>query len=310
MFHMLMTMKKIAVGSWAFGQPLSKTFKDLSEIGYDGVAVGFFPPYGVRRSNYDTPEKETSLKILSEKYGLEVAECGLDMYGANALTNTEKWLEEFEENICFAKRLGITDTFRVDTGVPPVVPVGFEYDRIKAFYVKTFKKMARRAAQDGFTLVWEFEPGFILNEPANIVDIVKSVDEPNFKLQFDTCHAYNCANGLGHIDKGMKLRGGIQEFIEMCEDLIGMVHLIDSDGTLMKIGVDIMGEKGERVELETSRHSAFGTGHLDFDAIMPALVDVAKYDTNWWVIDMELNPMEYAKTALEFVKKLNVKYFG
>jgi len=303
-------MKKIAVGAWAFEQPLSKTFKELSEIGYEGVGIGFFPPYGIRRDTYDTPEKRSEVKNLMKKYNMGVAEYGLDMYGAHALKDTKKWLEEYEKNISFAKQLEITNTVRVDTGLPPTLSTGFEYEEVKAFYKKTFKKMARRAAEDKLTLVWEFEPGFIVNEPANVIDVVKSVNEPNFKLEFDTCHANNCANGIGHVEKGLVLPGGIMQFIEMCEDMIGLVHLIDSDGSLMKVGVDIMGGNGQRVELITSKHAAFGTGYLDFDKILPALVDVAKYDTDWWVIDMELNPVEYAVPALEFVRGLNNKYFS
>ncbi|MCL2162848.1 MAG: sugar phosphate isomerase/epimerase [Oscillospiraceae bacterium] len=301
--------KKIAVGSWAFGLPLEETFKIVDEIGFDGIAIGFFPPYGVRRDTYNTPEKEATVKNLAEHYGLEIASCGIDMYSAHALLDTGTWLEEFEKNISFVKRLDVTNVIRVDTGVAPVLPPGFEYDDIKREYKNSFKKIARCAAKYGITLVWEFEPGFIINEPDNIIDVVKWVDEPNFKLCFDTCHAYNCMNGVNHIEKGKKLKGGLEEFIERCEGLIGLVHLIDSDGSLQKIGIDVFDEHGARIELETSRHLAFGEGYINFDVILPALVDIAKYSAEWWVIDMEKNPVKYAKTAFEYVTDLNYKLF-
>ena len=225
------------------------------------------------------------------------------------MTESSLWLRQYDQNVAFAKEIDVTDTLRVDTGAPPAIPPGMTYEEIKDFYKKTFKNMAKRAAKDGFNLVWEFEPGFIVNEPANIVEVVKAVDEPNFKLEFDTCHANNCAKGVGHIEKGMVLEGGIMEFIDMCKDLIGLVHVIDSDDTVMNTGIEITDNDGNIIDLVTSRHSAFGEGFLNFDEILPALVNRANYTNDWWVIDMESNPIEYAITALTFLKNLNQKLF-
>ena len=39
-------------------------------------------------------------------------------------------------------------------------------------------------------LVWEFEPGFWLNKPSEVKNLVEAVDHAHFKLLFDTSHAY------------------------------------------------------------------------------------------------------------------------
>lgn len=301
-------MKKIAIGAWAFGQYPEELFPNIKKLGFDGVGIGSFKPLGIHPDDYDTPEKCKKIQDLLKESELEIPEYGIDMYGAHALLDSEKWLELCEKNIEFADRLNITKTIRVDTGVPPKVPDGMEYKQIIDFYKKAFKRFARKAAQYGRQIVWEFEPGFILNEPKNVIDVIEDVNEPNFKLEFDTCHANNCAMGLGHVEEGMKLDGGIEEFAQMCKDKIGMVHLIDTDGTVVYLGLDILGDKKQKAELVTSKHSQFGQGYLDFDKIIPAILDKGNYTGDWWVLDLEATPFEEIKPNLDFVKNLNEKY--
>jgi sugar phosphate isomerase/epimerase len=301
-------MKKIAIGAWAFGQYPVELFKSIKKLGFEGVGLGSFKPLGIHPDDYDTPEKCKMIQAALKENNLEVPEYGLDMYGAHALLDSKRWMELFERNICFADRLNVTRTIRVDTGVPPVLPPDMIYDQIKDYYKSVFRSIARRGAELGFTINWEFEPGFILNEPANVIDVVKSVNEPNFRIEFDTCHANNCALGIGHIEKGLTIDGGVVKFAEMCKDLIGMVHLIDTDGTLVHMGLDIMGDNGQTVELITSKHSQFGHGYLNFDEIIPALQNKANYRGEWWVLDFELTPFEEVPANLEFVRNLSQKY--
>jgi len=162
---------------------------------------------------------------------------------------------------------------RVDTCAPPTVPEGMTYEQVKEHYVDLFKKCAKLAAEKGLQVVWEFEPGFIINEPKNVVAVADAVNEPNFKILFDTCHGYMSAVvGANHIEKGCTLKGGIVEFIEMCRDRIGIVHVIDSDGTLN--------------ENNTSTHAPFGLGKINFDEVIPAFLNKANYKGDWWAIDL------------------------
>lgn len=302
-----MKMKKIAIGAWAFEEfeGPEQLYRNIYNLGFDGVCLGG----NIRPEDYDTPEKRKQLRSFIQNNNLEVPEYGIDVYGAHALLDSAEWLRLAGRNVEFADSLGVTKTIRVDTGVPPVLPEGMEYAAVKEFYVEAFRKIAKKAAQYGMTVVWEFEPGFMLNEPANILQVVRGVNESNFKLEFDCCHAYNCAvAGLGCIEKDMTLAGGIVEFIRQCKDQIGMVHLIDTDGTVVNVGIEIKGVSSETVHLVTSKHSQFGQGLLNFDEIIPALIHDANYDGEWWVCDMELTPFQEVPKNLEFVRKLNEKF--
>jgi len=296
-------MKKVSIGTWAFifgtyaENPISleELCKTLSEMGFDGVSMGGFEPHA-SPNIYTTDEKRAELTAMLKKYNLGVADFACDLWSVDSLKQTDEWLALFDKNCTFCKQMG-WDIIRIDSGTPPVLPEGKTYAEIKEFFIKTFKGMAQRAAKDGLTVVWEFEPGFMINEPKNIIDVVKAVGEPNFKLLFDTCHGHMAAvEGSRHIEEGLKLNGGLLEFIEMCKDEIGIVHLIDSDGTLN--------------EAATSTHAPFGDGVIDFDAAIPALLDKANYKADWWAIDLCEWPdaLKAMADCKAFVDGLNKKY--
>jgi sugar phosphate isomerase/epimerase len=88
---------------------------------------------------------------------------------------------------------------------------------------------------------------------------------------------------------------GVVQFAHMLTGKIGHVHLIDSDGTLH--------------DDDTSTHAPLGTGLLDFDEIIPAILD-AGYKDEWWTIDLCFWPKALDVTAdsKAFLDKLIDKY--
>jgi sugar phosphate isomerase/epimerase len=113
--------------------------------------------------------------------------------------------------------------------------------------------------------------------------MVYAVDHANFTVLFDSCHAYMCAVvGARQMGERETLPGGAVQFAHMLTGKIGHVHFIDSDGTLH--------------DGETSTHTPFGQGVLDFDAIVRALED-AGYDDEWWPIDLCFWPQALEATA-------------
>lgn len=272
-------MKKISIGSWAytFGEYAKNpiTLPDLCErlnkLGFDGISMGGFKPHA-HPDDYDTPEKKAELKKLLADNNLEVADYAADMWSVNALKQGDEYLAIFKKNVDFCADMGF-DIIRVDSDAPPVVPEGMTYDDVKEYYIDLFKKCAEMAAEKNLLVVWEFEPGFIINEPKNVVAVTKAVNMPNFQVLFDTCHAHmGAVIGANHIEEGCILEGGIVEYCEMLKDMIGVVHVIDSDGTLN--------------EQNTSTHAPFGFGEIDFDVVIPAILDKANYKGDWWAIDL------------------------
>lgn len=292
-------MKKVSIGSWAFvfqGEMimLPELCEKLHELKFDGVSMGGFKPHA-NPDTYDTEEKRAELKALLKKYDLEVADFACDLWSLNSISQADEWVSLFKKNAEFAEQMG-WKYIRVDSGAPPVLPEGMTYEQARKVIVDNFKRAAKIAAEHGLEVVWEFEPGFIVNEPKNILKTYADVNEPNFKILFDTCHGYMAADkAANHLDSDGPLPGGIMEFIEMLNGKIGIVHVIDSDGTL----------NGEN----TSTHAPFGQGDLDFDKIIPALLDNG-YTADWWAIDLceWPDPMKVTAECKAFVDKFNEKY--
>lgn len=286
-------MKKVSISSWAIPQPIDVLCKGAKEIGFDGISLGGFPPFGANPDLLDTNEKIIAYKKNFTDNELEVADFAIDIWSFDALKMTNEWRKAYTRQIKFVKKFDMTDIVRIDTCAPPEIPKGMSYHEVKKFYIKHFKEMAKEAAELGLKIVWEFEPGFIINEPSNIIEVVKGVDEPNFSLLFDTCHAYNCALGLNAIEPEV-LEGGIVEFIEMAKGHIGFVHVIDADGTLN--------------DTNTSEHVPFGQGKINFEEVIPALILKGGFIGDWWAIDLCEWPDAWAvtKQCKDYVDEFNV----
>ncbi len=294
-------MKKISVGSWAYimgeygDKPmmLPELCAGLNDLGFDGISMGGFKPHA-NPELYDTEEKRAGLKKLLADNGLEVADYAVDTWSVDSLKQNDEWLALYTQGVEFMAKMG-WDTIRIDSGTPPVLPDGMSYSDAKDIIKTMFQKSAKIAAKEGINVVWEFEPGFMINEPKNVVEVVKDVNEKNFSLLLDTCHAHMGAIGARHIEEGLTLPGGEIEYIEMAKGLIGFVHVIDSDGTLNETG--------------TSTHAPFGLGSIDFDKAIPALLD-AGYKGDWWAIDLCEWPDAWNVTAQSkaFVDEINKKF--
>lgn len=296
-------MKKISIGSWAyvFGPysdhpvPLDTVIKELGQMKYDGISLGGFKPH----AHFELyPTKEDCDRLLNQlrQNGLEVVDYSPDVNIYNPILEQDKYLKLLEKFLVFMEQCGFT-ILRLDTGVPPVIPDGLTYEQAFEKMADTFTKATRMAATHGIEVVWEFEPGFLFNKPSEVVRMVEAVNDDNFSVLFDTCHAHMCAVvGARQLGKKETLPGGVLEFIDMLSGKIGLVHLIDSDETLH--------------DDDTSTHRPFGEGVIDFDAVVPALLDQGKYTADWWVIDLCFWPdaWEVTRGSKAFVDKLNQKY--
>ena len=292
-----MNRPKFSIGSWAFSfgpfesNPWSfdDFMKYAAEAGYDGIEINGFHPHP-HPDVYDTPGKCRELKKEIEGFGLGISGYAPDFRHVPAPeVPLPDHLKAIEKALAFCNNTDI-DTLRVDTISPP-------HDLEKQEYDKRFRQLAStwRAAADvcqkvGVKLVWEFEPGFWLNKPSEVLNIVEAVNHDNFKVLFDTSHAYMCAV-VGARQNGdiETLPGGVVEFAQKLKDHIGHFHLIDSDGTLH--------------DDETSTHSPFGTGHIDFVEVITAIKAEVE-PLPWWCFDFCFCPTteEDARKAIPFVE--------
>ena len=294
-----MKRPKFSLGSWAFSfgpfesRPwaFEEFVKYSSDAGYDGIEINGFHPHP-HPEIFDTKAKCRELKKFIEGYGLGISGYAPDFRKVPpSIVSTDDYIRTLEKTVAFCNHMGIT-TLRVDTISQPELLPDEVYEERFRHLANTWRAAAEICRSSGILLVWEFEPGFWLNKPSEIVAILEEVDHSNFKALFDTCHAYMCAN-IGARQTGAKdvLPGGLLELADKLENKIGHFHLIDSDGTLH--------------DNETSTHSPFGQGLIDFKHVLQEMKSDIE-GLEWWCFDFCFCPTteKDAKTAIQYVENL------
>ncbi len=306
-------MKKLSIGTWAYIFNQKEPTNDFHEIlhklqnlGYEGVELGGFNPHP-GPDTCDTKAKRQKLRKDVQEHGLQFSALAADLWSQRlwSIDDSGPFIAAFAKNVIFADDLGI-DTIRVDT-VEPITRVPeltmpaklrprVIFDRV----ARAFDLCSKLAASRGIRICWEFEPGFPINKPSEILELVKVVRDdlgnPNFGVLYDTCHAHMCASvGANQLGEKETLPGGALELLDKLKGKITHVHLIDSDGSLN--------------EHNTSTHNPFGTGVLNFDALAPAL-NKAGVPHDWWCVDLCFWPDAWSVTADSkvFLDKLRKKY--
>jgi sugar phosphate isomerase/epimerase len=304
--------KKLSIGSWAYIFNQEKPTTDfhqvvhmLQDLGYEGVELGSFGAHPTPFSHPSKADRQRLKKDVAD-HGLEFSGIAVDLWsfkkpGPSIMDeNPTAYMAAFLGFATFAADLGIK-TIRVDAVESPDFfqtskldpKVGM--DRI----IHVWDKCSKIAADFGMNICWEFEPGFVFNKPSEVLKIVDGVrarGNANFGVLYDTCHAHMCAVMAAN-QTGPKetLPGGELELLQKLKGKITHIHLIDSDGSLN--------------EHHTSTHNPFGTGKLNFDKLIPELMN-AGVPNDWWCVDLCFWPNAWDVTAdsKRFLDKLRAKY--
>ncbi|WP_299549520.1 sugar phosphate isomerase/epimerase family protein [Seonamhaeicola sp.] len=294
-----MKQPKFSLGSWAFSfGPFENnpwSFKEFlsyaAKAQYDGIEINGFRPHP-HPDDFDTKSKCTELLKQIEGYGLGISGYAPDFTSVPPReVSAAQYLHEIEKSLKFCNHMGIR-ILRVDTvSAPGYLALDAYQERFNRL-ANTWRLAAELCQKMGVLLVWEFEPGFWLNKPSEIKEITEAIDHPNFKLLFDTSHAYMCSV-VGARQSGSKeiLPNGLVALANNVKNHIGHFHLIDSDGTLH--------------DEETSTHAPFGTGNIDFTKVIKAMKAEVE-PLEWWCFDFCFCPTteEDARKAIPFVENV------
>ncbi|MEO8661142.1 MAG: sugar phosphate isomerase/epimerase [Bryobacteraceae bacterium] len=290
---------KISLGSWSFTfgpfadrpVPLDQIIRKVAAAGYDGLELCGYPPQ-VSLEQYATAGARQQLRQLLQDHGLGVSGYSADqtMCNPTAPENAQAYLDLFQRQVDLCVGIG-SPMIRIDTVAAPGSIAESDYQSCLDRLAALWHKAATAAAGAGVKVTWEFEPGFVFNKPSEVIALHERVDHPNFKVVFDTAHAYVCSTA-GPRQHGRRevLHGGLLEFFDKLYKRIGHVHLVDSDGTLLAD--------------ETSRHLPFGEGNIDFSGLAPRLLSL--HDVDWWCVDLCFCPQAWdlVKPSLVFVENL------
>jgi sugar phosphate isomerase/epimerase len=299
-------MKEISIGSWAYTigpysskpVPWDEVITTLKSLGFQGVELGGFPPHPNPDDMPDKAQREACKEQVA-KLGLRFSGLAANLWQEHLIDTNDPtdYVNCFRRNLEFCVDLGIRG-IRVDTVQPPTIFEQVDADVARRRVVNTWKQCVREAADKGVYVTWEFEPGFAFNKPSDIVRILDEVNDDNFGMMFDTCHAHMVASvGARQPGRQETLPGGALELARKLRGKINHIHLIDSDGTLH--------------DDETSTHAPFGEGLLNFDELLPELNKNA-LSHNWWTIDLCFWPDAWPVTerCKKAIDQMNAKHGG
>ena len=274
---------KISRGSWclAFGMDpvpsLEQVVDVLAAFGFDGIELAGFFDHATIEKYPDAVSRKKLVDWLSSK-NLEIAGYAPGPYGDfgrlpwatggdDVVAEYDKF---FEDHLQFCVDCGIT-AMRIDPGDFGPMARDVDYDKTWDRVVTTFRKHAERGADLGVTMLWELESGQLFVKPSEAVKLLEDVGHDNLQLMFDVGHVEACCV-IAHnqVQPQERLEGGQVEFVKMMAGKIGHMHVCDTDSNTW--------------------HNAFGThlgigkGIVDFDALIPAVVD-SGYTSKWWSVD-------------------------
>lgn len=274
---------KISRGSWclAFGMDpvpsLEQVVDVLSAFGYDGIELAGFFDHATIEKYPDAASRKKLVEWLTSK-NLEIAGYAPGPYGDfgrlpwatggdDVVSAYEKF---FDDHLQFCVDCGIP-AMRVDPGDFGPLPREVDYDKTWDRVVTTFRRHAERGAEAGVTMLWELESGQLFVKPSEAVKLLEDVGHDNLQLMFDVGHVEACCV-IAHnqVQPQERLEGGQVEFVKMMAGKIGHMHVCDTDSNTW--------------------HNAFGThlgigkGVVDFDALIPAVVE-SGYTSKWWSVD-------------------------
>lgn len=274
---------KICRGSWclAFGlEPmatLEQAVKVLSAFDYDGIELaGFFDHATVER--YPDAASRKKLAAWIAEHDLEIVGYAPGPYGdfgkyqwATGGDDVVAAYESFfDAHLQFCIDAGIP-SMRLDPGDFGPLPRDADYDRAWDRVVTMFRKHAERGAEVGVTMLWELETGQIFVKPSEAVKLMNDVGHDNLQLMYDVGHVEAaCVIAHNHVQPAERLEGGQVEFVKMMAGKIGHMHVCDTDSNTWQ---NLFGT-----------HLGIGKGVVDFDALIPAVLD-SGYSSPWWSVD-------------------------
>ncbi|OIP74896.1 MAG: hypothetical protein COZ07_08325 [Candidatus Infernicultor aquiphilus] len=258
------------LGIYEFHDPIELILDHAVEMKYDGVEIVdlSIDPYPSNLRDINEINKFKK-KYFSRNLKIAGVQAKILRWGANADEGKRMLCaKSIVDNVIFAKELGADylaiwpDEKQADINDWVVA------QRILDTLRKTFNLLQEENINlENLNIVEETEPVECFSNLTIAKTVVNDINNPNFKILFDTAHINLLSNG-GYIRK-------IKEF----KGKIGHIHLADNDGTRWN---------SSKTLGTSSKHLIIGEGDINIMEILGALKDT-NY-TGWIQIDCWQNP--------------------
>lgn len=178
---------KLGYSTWGMPKiPVDTALEHLAKLGYDGVELTVIPGYTTDLSNLDKDERQRIAGLLKQ-YNLDLPAIA----GHTSLLATDT--DEHARNWA---RLKATVDLAVDWAIgnePPCIDTTpgstpDDWDELKPLLVERTAALVDYAQSKGVVIAMEPHVGAIINTPERVLELLRLVDSPYLKINFDISH--------------------------------------------------------------------------------------------------------------------------
>lgn len=178
---------KLGYSTWGMPTvPIDQAIRYLAELGYAGIEICVLPGWITELSTLDRAERKRIAGLL-QQHGLALS--AIAAHGSLVETDPQKRAENFNR-LCGAMDLAVEWTL---DGQPPVVettPGGRpeQYAELKPLLIERLQELGAEAKGRGVVIALEAHVGAVLDIPEHTVEVMKAVNSPHIRLNFDISH--------------------------------------------------------------------------------------------------------------------------
>jgi sugar phosphate isomerase/epimerase len=177
---------KLGYSTWGMPTvPIEEAIRYLAGLGYTGIEITVNPGWITELSTLDSGERQRILGLVKQH--------GLALPAVGAHTDLLRAPEEHERilnRLCSAMDLAVDWTIDDQRPVVLTTPGGKpeEYEAQKELLAERLSGLAAEAEKRGVVVALEAHVGALLDTPEHAVEVLKMVDSPAIRLNFDISH--------------------------------------------------------------------------------------------------------------------------
>ena len=178
---------KLGYSTWGMPTvPIDTAISHLANLGYDGVELTIIPRFTTELSTLDAAERKRIASLL-EQHNLALP--AIAAHSSLLETDPEahaKNMWRLKGGVDLAVELAQGDELPAVNTTPGGKPE--DWDRNKEFLAERIGELVDYGASRGVTIAMEPHIGAIIDTPAKVLELLKIVNSPYLKVNFDISH--------------------------------------------------------------------------------------------------------------------------
>lgn len=178
---------KLGYSTWGMPEvPIDITLAHLGKLGFDGVELTVIPRYTTALSKMDTAER-SRIRQLLKKYNLSLPAIAAhaSLISTDAAIHAAN-MAQLKGGVDLAVEMAPGDILPVVNTTPGGKPE--EWDTVRDLLVERLGELVEYAKSRGVTIAIEPHVSCMLNTPEKTLQLLKLVDSPYLKVNFDISH--------------------------------------------------------------------------------------------------------------------------